>query len=338
MALVPMKQILDEARKKGYAVGGYNITNMEQTQGIIRAAYATDSPIIIQATKGALEYGDFIFTKHLALAASELYPKIPIALHLDHGPDLAAVKKAVALGFTSVMIDGSIDYSQKDKDGSHPARSYQDNARLTKTVVNYAHRFGVTVEGELGTLGGIEDDTKATKVLLTDPAQAEEFVHKTGVDALAIAIGTSHGAYKFKAEPKLAMDIVKQVRARLPDTALVLHGASSVPQELAQRCIDAGLGMKAGGKGVPLASLKNAIRLGISKINVDTDGRLAFMAGVAESIREYKGAIDIRQYLGPGRDEVTKWYIEKMKAFGTAGHAKDYHPSTLADLMRRYAM
>jgi len=279
MPLVPMRQILDEAAKGGYGVGAFNVNNMEQIQAIMAAAKETQSPVIIQASHGALKYSNMVYLKHLMQAAVEENPEIPVAMHLDHGPDIKTVKEAIALGFSSVMIDGSIDYAVKDASGAHPPRSFEDNVRVTKEVVKYAHARGVTVEGELGTLGGIEDDTQATAVDLTDPDQCEEFVEKTGVDALAIAIGASHGAYKFKAEPKLAMDLVTEIHNRIPNVRLVMHGSSSVPQELVDEV------NKYGGKlektmGVPVKAIQEAIKRGISKINVDTDGRLVVTAAI----------------------------------------------------------
>jgi fructose-bisphosphate aldolase class II len=336
MPLTPMRQILDEAAKAGYGVGAYNVNNMEQIQAIMAAAKETQSPVIIQASHGALKYSNMVYLKHLMQAAIEENPEIPVAMHLDHGPDLQTVKEAIALGFSSVMIDGSIDYAVKDASGAHPPRSFEDNVRVTKEVVKYAHARGVTVEGELGTLGGIEDDTQATAVHLTDPDQCEEFVEKTGVDALAIAIGTSHGAYKFKAEPKLAMDLVTEIHNRIPNVRLVMHGSSSVPQELVDEV------NKYGGKlektmGVPVKAIQEAIKRGISKINVDTDGRLVVTAAIRKVFQEKPKEFDPRKYLGPSRDALAKLIADRMRAFGTAGHAKDYKPMTLKEMKAFYA-
>jgi len=330
MPLVPMKQILDEAMKKGYGVGAYNVNNMEQIQAIMAAAKETKSPVIIQASRGALKYSNFIYLKYLMIAAAEENPEIPIAMHLDHGNSLDTVKKAISLGFTSVMIDGSLK-----EDGKTPT-NYDENVRVTKAVVEYAHPLGVTVEGELGTLGGIEDGVGSGKVMLTDPAQAEKFVKETGVDALALAIGTSHGAYKFKAEPKLAMDIISEVRKRLPETPLVMHGSSSVPQELVD------IVNKYGGKmphtmGVPMASIQEGIRRGIVKINVDTDGRIAVTGAIRKVFAESPEKFDPREYLGPAREALQKVIAGKMRDFGTAGHAGDYKPMSLEDMKKVYA-
>jgi len=331
-----MRQILDEAMKADYGVGAYNVNNMEQIQAIMQAGRETQSPVIMQASRGALEYTSMVYIKHLMLAAVEENPDIPMAMHLDHGPNLDTCKQAIALGFTSVMIDGSIDYSVKDSKGKHPPRTFEDNIRVTKEVVDYAHAAGVSVEGELGTLGGIEDDTATSKVLLTDPDQAAEFVEKTGVDCLALAIGTSHGAYKFKTAPKLAMDLIDAVRKNIPSTALVMHGSSSVPAELVDVI------NKHGGKlektmGVPIPSIQEAIKRGVRKINVDTDGRLAYTGALRQYMAENPKEFDQRKYLGFGRTAIYNVIKQKMIDFGTAGHAKDYKPLTLNDMKKLYA-
>lgn len=329
MPLVPMKQILDEAIKSGYGVGAFNVNNMEQIQGIMRAANETNSPVILQASRGALKYTNMVYIKHLVAAAVEDNPDIPIALHLDHGNSFETCKKAIELGFTSVMIDGSL------KEDSKTPTTFEENVEVTKKVVDYAHRFGVSVEGELGTLGGIEDGVGSGRVKLTDPDEAIKFVELTGVDALALAIGTSHGAYKFKAKPTLAMDIITKVSSRLPNTPLVMHGSSSVPQELIE------IINKYGGKlektmGVPLESIKEAIKRGIRKINVDTDGRLAMTGAVRKYLTENPDAFDPRTYFGKARQAVYEVVKGKMISFGTAGHAGDYEPLTLEDMKKIY--
>ena len=330
MPMVPMRQILDEASKGGYGVGAYNVNNMEQIQGILKAARETNSPVIIQASRGALKYTNLVYLKHLMMAAVEDNPDIKVALHLDHGDKLETVKTAIDLGFTSVMIDGSLK-----EDGKTP-RSFEDNAAVTKEVVDYAHKFGVTVEGELGTLGGIEEHIAASVVLLTDPDEAVKFIEITGVDALAIAIGTSHGAYKFKATPTLAMDICEKIHKLVPDTALVMHGASSVPQELIAKVNKYG-GKLPGAMGVPISSIQEAIKLGIRKINVDTDSRLAMTGAVREVFVEQPQKFDPRDYLGPAREAVYELIKTKMIDFGTAGHNGDYQPITLEDTKKYYA-
>ena len=334
MPLVPMRAILQaslDAYKKGspFAVGAYNVNNMEQIQGIMLAASKTQSPVIIQASRGALKYADMDYLKHLMLAASELNPALPIAMHLDHGNNLDTVKKAIALGFTSVMIDGSLMEDGKT------ASDYEYNVRVTKEVVGYAHKLGVTVEGELGTLGGIEDGVGSGKIHLTDPDQAVDFVNKTGVDALAVAIGTSHGAYKFKTEPKIAFDIVEKIRKKLPDVFLVSHGSSSVPHELVDIINKYGGNMQKT-MGVPLEGLKKAISLGINKINVDTDGRLAVTAAIRKFFAENPDKFDPRDYLKPAREALAKVIEERMTAFGTAGHIKDVKPVSLEEMKRLY--
>jgi len=335
MPLCPMRQMLDEARKAGYGVGAYNVNNMEQIQAIVQAARETQSPVIIQGSRGALEYTNLVYLKHLMAAAVEENPDLPICLHLDHGPNLKLCQDAISIGFTSVMIDGSIDYDKKTPDGKHPARSFEDNIRVTKEVVDYAHSFGVSVEGELGTLGGIEEDTHTDKVLLTDPTQVEEFCKRTGVDALALAIGTSHGAYKFKHEPVLAMDLISACRQRVPNVALVMHGSSSVPAELVAEVNKYG-GKLPGAMGVPMASIQEAVKRGIQKINVDTDGRLVVTAAIRKVFAEKPGEFDPRKYLGPAREALAKLIASKMRDFGTAGHAKDYQRKTLDQMKAFY--
>ena len=336
MPLTPMRQILDEAAKGHYGVGAYNVNNMEQIQAIMKAAKETGSPVIIQASHGALQYSNMVYLKYLMQAAIEENPEIPVAIHLDHGPDMATVKEAIALGFSSVMIDGSLDYATKDDSGAHPARTFEGNIAVTKEVVDYAHERGVSVEGELGTLGGIEDDTVAASVHLTEPDECQEFVERTGVDALAIAIGTSHGAYKFKDEPTIAIDLVEEVHKRIPDTRLVMHGSSSVPRELVDEV------NKYGGKlertmGVPVSAIQQAIKRGINKVNVDTDGRLVVTAAIRKVFAEDPKQFDPRKYLGPAREALAKLIAGRMEAFGTAGHAGDYTPMSLEDMKAVYA-
>jgi fructose-bisphosphate aldolase class II len=323
-----MKQILDEARKKGYGVGAYNVNNMEQIQAIMAAASKTQSPVIIQASRGALKYSNFTYLKHLMIAAAEENPTIPLSMHLDHGNSLDTVKKSIDLGFTSVMIDGSL------KEDGKTASDYAYNVAVTRSVVEYAHKYGVTVEGEIGTLGGIEDGVGSGSIHITDPKEAKRFVDDTGLDALAIAIGTSHGAYKFKGAVNLALDVLKEVRA-LIDIPLVLHGASSVPKELIDAVNKYG-GKMPGATGVPMASLKEAIKLGVSKINVDTDGRLAVTAAIRKVFAESPEKFDPRDYLGPARDTLTELIAKKMEDFGTAGHASDYKPMSLEEAKRFY--
>jgi fructose-bisphosphate aldolase class II len=331
-----MRQILDEARKGGYGVGAFNINNMEQLQAIVDAANATHSPVIIQVSRNALKYADKgLLSAMVGFMAEKKYPHIPLALHLDHGPDIETIKECIALGFTSVMIDGSLNYSTKTATGAHPARSFRDNVAITRQAVEIAHKSGVTVEGEIGTLGGIEDDAAAARAHLTEPGEAERFAKETAVDALALAIGTSHGAYKFKGEPKLALDIVSDVHRRVPDLALVMHGSSSVPQAMVEKINKYG-GRVPGAKGVPTAMVKDAISRGIRKVNIDTDGRLAVTAAIREVFATHPEEYDPRKYLGPARDALQGWIVEEMKAFGSAGHATDYKPRSLAEMKALY--
>jgi len=329
MPLVPMKQMLDEAIKGDYGVGAYNVNNMEQIQGIMRAASETRSPVIIQASRGALKYTNMAYIKYLAAAAVEDNPDIPIVLHLDHGNSLETCKEAIELGFTSVMIDGSL------REDSKTPTTFKENVKVTREVVDYAHEFGVSIEGELGTLGGIEDGVGSGKVMLTDPEEAVKFIKLTGVDALALAIGTSHGAYKFKVKPTLDMDIINKVVEKIPGVPLVMHGSSSVPQELIE------IINKYGGRlektmGVPMESIKEAIKRGIRKINVDTDGRLAMTGAIRKYLGENPDAFDPRTYFGAAREAVYQTVKGKMIGFGTAGHAGDYKPMTLEEMKRIY--
>jgi len=329
MALVPGRQILEEAKKGGYGVGAYNVNNMEQIQAIMEAAKETQSPVIIQASRGALKYSNFTYLGYLMKAAVIENPDIPVAMHLDHGNSLESAIKAIELGFSSVMIDGSLLEDGKT------ASDYAYNVRVTKSVVEYAHARGVSVEAEIGTLGGIEDGVGSGKIHLTDPKEAKKFVDETGVDSLAIAIGTSHGAYKFKGSSKLAFDVLKEVRS-LIDIPIVLHGASSVPQQLIDEVNKFG-GKMPGAKGVPMEELQEAIKLGVQKINVDTDGRLAITAAIRKVFFETPEKFDPRDYLGPARTALKNLIVTKMKDFKTAGHAKDYASKSLEDYKKIYA-
>lgn len=329
MALVPMRLLLDAAAKGNYAVGAYNVNNMEQIQAIMAAASETQTPVIIQASRGALKYSNFTYLKHLMLAAVEENPDIPVAMHLDHGNSLDTVKTAIGLGFTSVMIDGSL------KEDSKTPTTFEENLDITTQVVEYARPLGVTVEAELGTLGGIEDGVGSGTVQLTDPDQAEEFVAKTKVDALAVAIGTSHGAYKFKAEPTLALDLVKEINRRLPDTALVMHGSSSVPQELVAIVNKYG-GNLPNAMGVPMAAIQSVIPFGVRKVNIDTDGRLAITGAIRKVFVESPEKFDPRDYLKPARAALTTLVAGKMRDLGTAGHAGEVESKTLAEMADFY--
>ncbi|HQN00752.1 MAG TPA: ketose-bisphosphate aldolase [Candidatus Hydrogenedentes bacterium] len=344
MPLVPMRQILDEAAKGGYGVGAFNVNNMEQIQAIMQAANDTNSPVIIQASRGALKYSKMIYLKKLMEAAAEEFPHIPVAMHLDHGNSLDTCKEAIALGFTSVMMDGSLG-----EDGKTP-NSYEQNVAVTLAVVEYAHPLGVTVEGELGCLGGIEDGHGAglsdaqVQDHLTDPAQAEDFVAKTGLDALAVAIGTSHGAYKSGRKdpvtgemlpPALAMERIHEIHKRMPKCHMVMHGSSSVPKELVDIINQYG-GNMPDTFGIPIEQIQDGIKHGVRKVNVDTDSRLAITGAIRKLFAEKPEKFDPRDYLKPAREAAYDVYVKRMNAFGQAGHAGDYKPITLEDAKALY--
>ncbi|MDR3717217.1 MAG: ketose-bisphosphate aldolase [Bryobacteraceae bacterium] len=335
MPLVTMRQLLDEAAKGGYGVGAFNVNNMEQIQAIMEAARETKSPVIVQASRGARAYSNDNFLYHLMLAASELYTEIPMVLHLDHGNSFETCKSAIELGFTSVMMDGSLM-----PDGKTPS-TFEYNVSETRKVVELAHSKGVTVEGEIGVLGGIEDGHGAGGTGLehvTDPDQAVEFVEKTGLDALAIAIGTSHGAYKFTRKPDgavLKMDLLIQIHKRLPTTHLVMHGSSSVPKDL-QDVIN-----KYGGKlketwGVPVEEIQLGIRNGVRKVNVDTDNRLAMTGAIRKVLWETPEKFDPRDYNKPARAAMQKVVATRMTQFGQAGHAGDFKALPLSYYVEFY--
>jgi fructose-bisphosphate aldolase class II len=335
MPLVSMRQLLDEAAKGGYGVGAFNVNNMEQIQAIMEAARETKSPVIIQASRGARSYSQDRFLYHLMVAATELYPEIPLVMHLDHGNSVATCKSAIEQGFTSVMMDGSLM-----EDGKTPS-SFEYNVKVTREVVEMAHAKGVTVEGEIGTLGGIEDGHGAGGSgleHLTDPDQAAEFVKQTGLDALAIAIGTSHGAYKFTSKPTgetLKMDRLIEIHKKLPGVHLVMHGSSSVPKDL-QDVIN-----QYGGKlrptwGVPVEEIQLGIKNGVRKVNVDTDNRLAMTGAVRKVLAEQPEKFDPRDYMKPAREAMKKVVAQRMVQFGQAGHAGDYEPLPLSEMAKRY--
>ncbi len=344
MPLVSLRQLLDHAAENNYGVGAFNVNNMEQIQAIMEAAKETDSPVIVQASRGARKYTNDRFLYHLMQAAVELYPNIPICMHQDHGNSPATCRSAIEQGFTSVMMDGSLG-----EDAKTPT-TFEENVKVTREVVNMAHPKGVSVEGELGCLGHLsghagekEDGHGAEGMLsreqlLTDPAQAEEFVKLTKVDALAVAIGTSHGAYKFTRKPTgdvLSMETIENIHKRLPNTHLVMHGSSSVPQSL-QDIIN-----KFGGKikptfGVPIEEIQRGIKNGVRKINVDTDSRLAMTGAIRKVFGETPEKFDPREYLGPAREAMKQVVKERMIAFGQAGHAGKIKPLPLSEVARLY--
>lgn len=309
MPLVTTKGMFEKSMKEGFAIGAFNINNMEIIQGIVDAAQKQNSPVILQASSGAIKYARIKYLMKMVEATVE-ETNIPIAIHLDHGPDFETCKMCIDNGFTSVMIDGS-------------KYSFEENVALTKKVVDYAHERGVVVEAELGQLAGIEDDVNVSEedAKYTDPDQAKEFVERTGCDSLAIAIGTSHGAYKFKGEARLRMDILKQVKEKIPNTPIVLHGASTVIPELVETCNSYG-GDIPGAKGVPDEILHEASLSGVSKINVDTDLRLAFTGEIRKSLAENPSAFDPRKYLTPAREKITEVVEHKIRdVFGSSNKA-----------------
>jgi fructose-bisphosphate aldolase class II len=330
MALIPLRTLLDHAAANDYGVAAFNVNNMEQIQSIMEAADKTDSPVIIQASRGARSYSQDNYLRHLMLAAAELYPHIPIVMHQDHGNSVATCLSAIENGFTSVMMDGSLK-----EDGKSPA-DYAYNVKVTAEVVKLAHARNVSVEGELGCLGSLESGEGEQEdghgavgqlshdQLLTDPDEAERFVADTGVDALAVAIGTSHGAYKFTRKPTgktLAMDRIIEIHKRLPNCHLVMHGSSSVPQEL-QDVIN-----KYGGEirqtwGVPVEEIQLGIKHGVRKINVDTDCRLAITGAIRKVLAETPEKFDPRDYLKPAREAMKQVCIDRMTSFGQAGNAR----------------
>jgi fructose-bisphosphate aldolase, class II len=344
MAFISLRQLLDDAAERGYGVPASNINNMEQLIGIMGAARKTGSPVIVQASRGARAYAGDLILRRMVEGVVETYPEIPVCLHLDHGDAPATCLSAIQMGFTSVMMDGSLE-----ADGKTPA-SYGYNVAVTRQVAEMAHAVGVSVEGELGCLGSLETGGDAgedghggsgglsREQLLTDPDQAAEFVAATGVDALAVAIGTSHGAYKFSRRPTgdtLAMDVVRAIHARLPGTHLVMHGSSSVPQEL-QDAFNAAGGAMPQTYGVPVEEIAEGIRHGVRKVNIDTDCRIAMTAQIRKVANDRRGEFDPRAFLKPAIAALEKLCAERFERFGTAGKAAGLRPLPLAEMARSY--
>lgn len=343
--LISLRQLLDHAAEHGYGVPAFNINNLEQIQAIMQAASATRSPVILQASAGARKYAGEPFLKHLILAAIESYPDIPIVMHQDHGQSPKVCQGAIDLGFSSVMMDGSLQ-----EDGKTVA-SYEYNIEVTRKVVESAHKQGISVEGELGCLGSLEtmqgdkedghgfEGTLSKEQLLTDPDQAADFVAQTQVDALAIAIGTSHGAYKFTRKPTgdiLAIDRIKAIHARLPNTHLVMHGSSSVPQELLKEIRQFGGSMKQT-FGVPVEEIQEAIKYGVRKINIDTDIRLAMTGAIRRFFAENPEKFDPRDYLKPAIKAAQAICVARYESFGCVGMADKLKGKTLIDMAASYA-
>lgn len=345
MALISMRQLLDHAAEYGYGVPAFNVNNLEQMRAIMEAADKTDSPVIVQASAGARKYAGAPFLRHLILAAIEEFPHIPVCMHQDHGTSPDVCQRSIQLGFSSVMMDGSLK-----EDGKTPA-DYDYNVRVTKQTVSFAHACGVSVEGELGCLGsletgsaGEEDGIGAEGILdhsqmLTDPEEAAQFVRETQVDALAIAIGTSHGAYKFTKPPTgdiLAIDRIKEIHKRIPNTHLVMHGSSSVPQEWLKVINEFGGDIKET-YGVPVEEIVEGIKHGVRKVNIDTDLRLASTGAMRRMMAQNPSEFDPRKFFAKTIDAMRDICIARYEAFGTAGHASKIKPISLEDMYKRYA-
>lgn len=344
MALISMRQMLDHAAEFGYGVPAFNVNNLEQMRAIMMAADDTDSPVIVQASAGARKYAGAPFLRHLILAAIEEFPHIPVVMHQDHGTSPAICQRSIQLGFSSVMMDGSLR-----EDGKTPA-DYDYNLDVTRRVVEMAHACGVSVEGELGCLGSLEtgqageedgvgaEGTLSHDQLLTDPEEAADFVKRTQVDALAIACGTSHGAYKFSRPPTgdiLAIDRIKDIHARIPDTHLVMHGSSSVPQEWLAIINEFG-GEIPETYGVPVEQIQEGIRYGVRKVNIDTDLRLASTGAVRKFLAENKAEFDPRKFLQASTKAMYDICKARYEAFGTAGNASKIKPVSLEEMFMRY--
>jgi fructose-bisphosphate aldolase class II len=344
MALISLRQLLDHAAEHGYGVPAYNVNNMEQMQAIMMAADETDSPVIVQASAGARSYAGAPFLRHLILAAIEQWPHIPVVMHQDHGASPAVCQRSIQLGFSSVMMDGSLGEDMKTP------MSYEYNAEVTRRTVEMAHACGVSVEGELGCLGSLESgmageedgsgaEGKLTHdQLLTDPEEAARFVKDTKVDALAIAIGTSHGAYKFTRPPTgdiLAIDRIKEIHARIPDTHLVMHGSSSVPQDWL-KIINENGGDMGETYGVPVKEIQEGIKHGVRKVNIDTDLRMASTGAIRKYLHDKPSDFDPRKYLKAATLAMKGICKERYEAFGTAGNASKIKVINLEDMYKRY--
>ena len=345
MALISLRQLLDHAAANNYGVPAFNINNLEQIQAVMQAADACDSPVILQGSAGARKYAGEAFLRHMVLAAAEMYPHIPIVLHQDHGASPAVCQRSIRSGFTSVMMDGSLQEDMKT-----PA-SYDYNVNVTRRTVEMAHAVGVSVEGELGCLGSLETGqageedgsgaagTLSHEQLLTDPEQAADFVKQTDVDALAIAIGTSHGAYKFSRQPTgdiLAIDRIKAIHQRIPNTHLVMHGSSSVPQEWLAVIREFGGDIKET-YGVPVEEIQEGIKHGVRKVNIDTDIRLAMTGAMRRHMMQNPGEFDPRKFLSAALQASRQICQARFEAFGSAGQAGNIKPIALDKMADLYA-
>ncbi|MGB1110527.1 MAG: class II fructose-bisphosphate aldolase [Gammaproteobacteria bacterium] len=345
MALISLRQLLDHAAEHGYGLPAFNVNNMEQVKAIMEAADAVDSPVILQGSAGARKYAGEPFLRHLILAANEAYPHIPVCMHQDHGTSPEVCLRSIQSGFSSVMMDGSLK-----EDGKTPS-SYEYNVDVTSRTVQIAHAGGVSVEGELGCLGSLETGEAGEEdgigaegklshdQLLTDPDEAADFVKKTGVDALAIAIGTSHGAYKFTRPPTgdiLAIERVKEIHARIPDTHLVMHGSSSVPQDWLAIINEYG-GDMGETYGVPVEEIVEGIKHGVRKVNIDTDLRMASTGSIRKHLHENKSNFDPRKFFAVATKAMSDICKDRYEAFGSAGMASKIKPISLDDMTARYA-
>lgn len=344
MALISLRQILDHAAEYGYGMPAFNINNMEQALAVMAAAKKTNSPVIIQTSKGARTYAHDAMIRHMTEALTEIYPDIPVCLHQDHGSSVETCITALANSYTSVMMDGSLE-----ADGKTPS-SHEYNAAVSKKVTEVAHMIGASVEAELGNIGSLEtgkgekedghgfEGTLDRNQLLTNPDEAYDFVKETNIDALAVAIGTSHGAYKFTRKPDgaiLSIDTIKNIHAKIPTVHLVMHGSSSVPQEL-QDMIN-----EYGGKipqtyGVPIEEIQEGIKYGVRKVNVDTDCRMAMTAAIRKVFATKPDEFDVRKYMGPALAEMQKVCEERYEQFGAAGNGSKIKPISLAEMAKRY--
>ncbi|MBA2127436.1 fructose-bisphosphate aldolase class II [Hyphomicrobium methylovorum] len=345
MARITLRQLLDHAAERGYGVPAFNINNMEQALAIMEAARATDSPVILQVSRGARTYANDIMLAKIMDALEAIYPEIPICIHQDHGNSVSTCLSAIQHGFTSVMMDGSLG-----EDAKTP-RNYAENVAVTREVARLAHMVGASVEGELGCLGSLEtgrgeaedghgfEGALDKSMLLTDPCEAKRFVAETNVDALAVAIGTSHGAYKFTQKPTnavLAMDLIEKIHAKLPNTHIVMHGSSSVPQEW-QDAFKAYGGAMNETYGVPVEEIVRGIRFGVRKINIDTDLRLAAAAEFRRVAETQRSEFDPRKFLKPAMLAMTALCLQRFEAFGTAGNASKIKVIAMSDMAKRYA-
>jgi fructose-bisphosphate aldolase class II len=345
MSLITLRQLLDHAAERGYGVPAFNINNMEQGLAIMKAAQACDAPVIMQASRGARSYAGDIMLRHMVQALSEMYPAIPICMHQDHGNNEQTCMSAVRHGFTSVMMDGSLEADMKT------AASYGYNVEITERVSRMAHWVGASVEGELGILGSLEtgeaskedgsgaEGKLSMEDLLTDPIQAEDFVARTKVDALAIACGTSHGAYKFSRKPDgeiLAMKRIEEIHAKIPNVHLVMHGSSSVPQHL-QDLINESGGDMPQTYGVPVEEIERGIKSGVRKVNIDTDCRMAMTGQFRKVAMDKASEFDPRKFLIPAMDEMERLCLDRFQRFGTAGNASKITVLDMDEMAKRYS-